>query len=86
MLPPAENPLESRDAIEEHLGQYADALYRCRHGWRHSNGASPVVAEIARSKGILTVGGDSSGTFLGNEVLFRAIEGVGNSSDMWTVF
>ena len=70
--------LESRDAIEEHLGGNTQMLFiAAGMGGGTGTGASPVIAEIARSKGILTVGVVTlPARFLGNEVLFRAIEGV----------
>jgi len=70
--------LESRDAIEEHLGDNTQMLFiAAGMGGGTGTGASPVIAEIARSKGILTVGVVTlPARFLGNEVLFRAIEGV----------
>ncbi len=70
--------LESREAIEEHLGGNTQMLFiAAGMGGGTGTGASPVIAEIARSKGILTVGVVTlPARFLGTEVLFRAIEGV----------
>ena len=70
--------LESREAIEEHLGGNTQMLFiAAGMGGGTGTGAAPVIAEIARTKGILTVGVVTlPARFLGNEVLFRAIEGV----------
>ncbi len=70
--------LESREAIEEHLGENTQMLFiAAGMGGGTGTGAAPVIAEIARTKGILTVGVVTlPARFLGNEVLFRAIEGV----------
>ncbi len=70
--------LESREAIEEHLGENTQMLFiAAGMGGGTGTGASPVIAEIARSKGILTVGVVTiPARFLGNEVLYKAIEGV----------
>ncbi|NMB37233.1 MAG: cell division protein FtsZ [Bacteroidales bacterium] len=70
--------IESREAIEEHLGENTQMLFiAAGMGGGTGTGASPVIAEIARSKGILTVGVVTlPARFLGNEVLYKAIEGV----------
>jgi cell division protein FtsZ len=70
--------LESREAIEEHLEGNTQMLFiAAGMGGGTGTGAAPVIAEIARTKGILTVGVVTlPARFLGNEVLFRAIEGV----------
>ena len=46
---------ESKDEIANAL-RGSRCIYHCWYGWWHRTGAAPVVAEVAKDMGILTVG------------------------------